>query len=220
MHPPFCTCQPLSTQAWSWWTDPQQLSSSSRVRETGDSPVCPGEASGCRKENHACGQGPAEAGHCTRAGSTFVACFRSGETWKFGGLMGGKDPLLQKEKGKKQPPCFPGAPSRSQETRHSPPPRCLLLFSRTLPANGYRPQHSTSNLFDRPAAKTGEDPRSPSPPCRHLTFMTPAALLAAPGCAGAQTAQAWGQLTSCKFHHNSHCLRHRAQRQACKSTAL
>lgn len=97
--PPRSAPTSLSAQAWSWWMDPQQLSSSSRVRETGDSPLCPGEASGCRKENHVCGeQGPAKARHFMRVGSTLVACFI---TWKFRGLMGGKDPLLQKQKGKK-----------------------------------------------------------------------------------------------------------------------
>lgn len=155
-----------------------------------------------------------------RAGSTLVACLRSEETWKFGGLMGGKDPLLQKEKGKTAATLLSWSSFWVPGNQTQPTSKMPAFILQDSSSKWLQTQHSTSNLFDRPAAKTGEDPRSPSPPCRHLTSMTPAALLAAPGCAGAQTAQAWGQLTSCKFHHNSHCLRHRAQRQACKSTAL
>lgn len=58
------------------------------------------------------------------------------------------------------------------------------------------------------------------PPQRHLTSVAPATLLAAPGCDGALTAQAWGQHPSCRFHHHSPCFRNRAQRQACKYAVL
>lgn len=37
--------------------------------------------------------------------------------------------------------------------------------------------------------------------------------------AGAPAAQAWGQVTSCGFHHVSPCFKNRAQRQACKYPA-
>lgn len=142
----------------------------------------------------------------------FIAYFRSGETWRFEDFMGEKNLLIQTTKKEKQPPCVTGAPSGSLEARHSPSPKCLLLFSRTVSSNGYRPQNSTSTIWHA-SYKNRRGPQVSPPSCRHL-LVTPADLLAAPGCAVSQTAQAWGQLTSCKFHHNSHCLRNRAQRQA------
>lgn len=43
----------------------------------------------------------AKARHHVVVGSTLIACVSSGETWRFEGFLGEKDPLTQKKKGEK-----------------------------------------------------------------------------------------------------------------------
>lgn len=126
----------------------------------------------------------AKARHRVVAGSTLTTWFRSEETWRFVGLTGEKGPLTKKKK--KEPFCVTGAPPGSLEARHDPPLSCLLLFSRSVSANGHKPQ-VPRQLFGVWAAGNGRTPGL-SPSCKHLTLATPAACLALQG-AGGRAAQ-------------------------------
>lgn len=134
----------MSAQACGWRTGPQHLGSPSRVRETGDSPVsssAPGRLLAVRTPDlHE--QGRAKARPCMLVGCTLKLLVVGQE--RPGGLKASWEKRIHLTKRKRQPPCSPGAPSGSLEARHSPPPRCLLLFSRNVSVNGYRPQNSTS----------------------------------------------------------------------------